>query len=149
MTELVLPQHTNAVGTVFGGTVMSWIDICAAICAQRHTNSIVVTAAVDDLIFRAPLRLGDVVRLTARVNAAFRKSLEVEVCVEREERATGHRSLCVDARLTFVALDDAGEPALVPGLHAETPEERSREREAQTRREERLARKHQRKEGSS
>ena len=70
MTEMVLPQHTNVVGTAFGGVIMSWVDICAAISAQRHCGEVAVTARIDAMEFHAPIRLGDVVRLTARVNAA-------------------------------------------------------------------------------
>ena len=68
MTQLVLPSHTNSIGSVFGGTVMSWIDIAAAICAQRHSNKEVVTASIDKLDFVAPVYKGWVVNLKARVN---------------------------------------------------------------------------------
>lgn len=140
MSELVLPQHANALGTVFGGTVMAWIDICAAIAAQRHTGHIVVTAAVDDLVFRDALRVGDVVCLTGRVNGAFRTSVEVEVLVEREDTRTMMRTTCVDALLTFVALDDARQPTLVPPLALLDDESRQRQSEAEERRAARLAR---------
>ena len=88
MTEIVLPQHANAVGTAFGGTVMSWIDVCAAVTAHRHCRRVAVTASVDDLHFRAPLRVGDVVVLESRVNAVFNTSLEVGVRVDREDPST-------------------------------------------------------------
>jgi len=140
MTELVLPQHANALGTVFGGTVMAWIDICAAIAAQRHTGHIVVTAAVDDLVFRDALRVGDVVCLTGRVNGAFRTSLEVEVRVEREDTRTMTRTTCVEALLTFVALDDARRPTLVPPITLDDDDCRQRQSEAEERRTARLAR---------
>lgn len=141
MTEIVLPQHANALGTVFGGTVMAWIDVCGAIASQRHCQRIAVTAAVDELIFLAPIRVGDVVQLEARINAAFRTSVEVEVRVEREDTHTRERTLCVTALLTFVALDTARRPAIVAPLLLETEEERVREREAQARRAARLSRK--------
>ncbi|MFW6198036.1 MAG: acyl-CoA thioesterase, partial [Myxococcota bacterium] len=79
MSQIVLPQHTNAIGSAFGGSIMSWIDICGAITAKRHCGRVAVTAFVDDLAFLAPIRLGDVVRLTSRVNATFNTSLEVSV----------------------------------------------------------------------
>src|SRR3954469_22038163 len=82
MTEYVLPQHTNALGGVFGGQIMGWVDLCAAICAQRHSGRMVVTAFVDDLKFEQPVRVGEVVRLEARVTAVFRTSMEIEVIVE-------------------------------------------------------------------
>jgi acyl-CoA hydrolase len=138
MTELLLPQHANALGTAFGGSIMSWIDICGAISAQRHCGRIAVTAFVDDLAFLAPVRVGDVVRLTARVNAAFRTSLEVEVRVEREDRETMHRTLCADALLTFVNLDDEGQPCAVPPVKPEGEDDRRRLQEAEARRAHRL-----------
>ena len=139
MTELVLPQHTNALGSIFGGTVMSWIDICAAITSQRHTGRTVVTAAVDELVFRAPLRVGDVACLSGRVNAAFRSSVEVSVLVQREDRITADRTTCVEALLTFVALDEHAKAVPVPQLLCETEEDTQRQRDAETRRALRLA----------
>jgi acyl-CoA hydrolase len=139
MTELLLPQHANALGTAFGGTIMSWVDICGAIAAQRHCGRIAVTAFVDDLQFLAPIRVGDVVRLTGRVNAAFGTSLEVEVVVEREDAQTMKRTLCADALLTFVSIGDDGAPCAVPPLEPATEEDRRRASRAQARREERLA----------
>ncbi|MEZ4251305.1 MAG: acyl-CoA thioesterase [Polyangiales bacterium] len=138
-TEIVLPQHANAIGTAFGGTVMSWIDICAAVSAQRHCSRVAVTASVDALDFVAPLRVGDVVVLRSWVNAAFRTSLEVECVVEREDTSTGARVLCADAKLTFVNLGPDGRPQPVPALAPETDEERAREAAAIARRETRLA----------
>ncbi len=141
MSEIVLPQHANALGTAFGGVVLSWIDVCGAIAAQRHCGRIAVTAAIDDMQFLAPIRVGDVVRLTARVNAAFRTSLEVEVQVEREDIATRERTLCADALLTFVNRDEEGCPVPAPPLAPETDEEEARVRAAKERRAERLAKK--------
>ncbi len=141
MTELLLPQHANVVGTAFGGVVLSWIDVCGAIAAQRHCGRIAVTAAIDDMQFLAPIRVGDVVRLTGRVNAAFRTSLEVEVQVEREDRKTMERTLCADALLTFVNRDEAGHPVPSPALAPETDDERQRVRDAIERRAARLAKK--------
>jgi acyl-CoA hydrolase len=124
MTELVLPQHTNAVGSAFGGVIMSWIDICSAIAATRHCGRVAVTARMDAVEFTAPIRVGDVVRLTARLNAAFTSSMEIGVRVEREHARTGERSLCADARATFVNLGDDGKPCPVPRLLAETEQDR-------------------------
>ena len=124
MTELVLPQHTNAVGSAFGGVIMSWIDICSAIAATRHCGRVAVTARMDAVEFRAPIRVGDVVRLTARLNAAFTSSMEIGVRVEREHARTGERSLCADARATFVNLGDDGNPCPVPPLLEETEQDR-------------------------
>ncbi|MBK8170973.1 MAG: acyl-CoA thioesterase [Sandaracinaceae bacterium] len=140
MTELVLPQHTNALGTVFGGTVMAWIDIAAAIAAQRHCGKTVVTAAVDDLTFVGALRLGDIARISARVNATFRSSVEVAVTVEQEDLRTMARSICVDALLTFVALDEKQKPTSVPPLVLENADDHAHSAAAHSRREARLAR---------
>jgi acyl-CoA hydrolase len=140
MTELVLPQHSNAFGTIFGGTVMSWVDLCGAICAQRHAQRPVVTAFVDDLHFEGPVRVGQVARLSARVNATFRTSMEVEVVVEGEEPTTGRTWPCVRALLTFVALDDQHKPALVPPVLRRNEDDELRHREGEERRAQRLAR---------
>lgn len=141
MTELVLPQHANALGTAFGGTVMSWIDVCAAIVAQRHTGRISVTAAIDDLHFLAPIRVGDIVRLTGRINATFRTSLEIEVLVEIENAATRQRTLCADAKLTFVNVGPDGKPIAVPAVVLENEEDRERSAAASKRRAARIAQK--------
>lgn len=139
MTEIVLPQHTNTLGTVFGGAIMSWIDICAAIVARRHCGRPAVTLFVDELAFRAPAYDGDIVRLAGRVNATFRTSLEIEVVVEREEPETGTRTLCVDAFLTFVNIDDEGRPIEVPPLLVESDEDRRRVEGAAARRQRRTS----------
>src|ERR1700679_2955767 len=81
MTEYVLPQHSNVFGGVFGGQIMAWVDLCAAICAQRHAGRQAVTAFVDELRFERPVRVGEVVRLVARVTATFRTSMEISVVV--------------------------------------------------------------------
>lgn len=139
MTEIVLPQHTNALGTVFGGQVMAWIDICGAIVAQRHCGRVAVTAAVDELIFQAPIHLGDVVRLEGRINAAFGSSMEVEVLVQVEHPETMERRPCVTALMTFVGVE-AGKPCKAPPLRCESDDERKRQQAAQERRAERLRR---------
>jgi acyl-CoA hydrolase len=141
MTEIVLPQHTNAIGTAFGGAVLGWVDICGAIAAHRHSGRVAVTAAIDDLQFLAPLRVGDVVVLSARVNAAFRSSVEVQVRVEREDPSSRDRTLCLDAFLTFVNLGDDGRPAPVPRLLCATADDTQRKVDAEQRRARRLARK--------
>ena len=138
-TEIVLPQHTNALGTAFGGTVMSWVDVCAAVTAQRHCGRIAVTASIDALHFRAPLRVGDVAVLRSWMNAAFGSSMEVECILEREDTATGERVLCVDALLTFVNVDEGGRPMRIPELIAESDDDRARAAAAQARRARRLA----------
>lgn len=140
MTQLVLPSHTNALDTVFGGTVMSWIDIAAAIAAQRHAQKEVVTAAIDELHFLAPIYKGWVVNLMASVNFVSRSSMEVGVKIESENPRTGERFHTASAYLTFVCLGSNGKPSVVPGLLLETEDQKRRHREAEIRREERLKR---------
>ncbi len=140
MTELVLPQHSNVLGTAFGGTVLAWIDVCGAIAAQRHCRRVAVTAAIDEVNFLAPIRVGDVVVLSARLNAAFRTSMEVEVEVQVEDAKTAHRTRCVDAYMTFVAVDDDGRACPVPALVAESADDERRAAQAAERRAVRLAR---------
>ncbi|MHB8421119.1 MAG: acyl-CoA thioesterase [Myxococcales bacterium] len=140
MAELVLPQDANPRGTAFGGKIVQWIDLCAGMAAARHTRRPVVTASMDDLHFHAPLEIGYQALLSARITAVFRSSMEIYVRVMAENPLTGERSLCTDAYLTFVALDDAGCPCEVPPLLLETPEERDAFQRAKERREVRLAR---------
>ncbi|MFT5356926.1 MAG: acyl-CoA hydrolase [Polyangiales bacterium] len=140
-TEIVLPQHTNAIGTAFGGTVMSWIDVCAAVSAQRHCGRVAVTASVDALDFVAPIRLGDVVTLTSRIHCVFRSSMEVGVKVEREVPGDRTRVICADALLTFVNIGEDGKPAPMPALLLENEEDEERARAARARRAHRLAHK--------
>ncbi len=139
MTEYVLPQHTNALGGVFGGQIMAWMDLCGAICAQRHSGFQVVTAFVDDLKFEQPVRAGEVVCLEARVTATFRTSMEIEVVVEGEDATTGRRWPCVDARLTFVAIDSSRRPTPVPALLLDTAEVKASQAAGEARRGARLA----------
>jgi len=138
MTELVLPTHTNALGTIFGGTVMSWIDIAAAISAGKHARKIVVTASVDALHFIAPIKLGHIVKIVAQVNYAFKTSMEVGVRVNSEDPLTGKTAHNVTAYTTFVALDKNGKPTEIPKINPETPEETRRFADAQKRREARV-----------
>lgn len=138
MTQLVLPTHTNSIDTVFGGTVMSWIDIAAAIAAQRHSNSEVVTASIDQLNFIAPIKKGWVVNLKASVNFVSKTSMEVGVKVEAENPKTSELFHTASAYLTFVALGSDGKPKVVPSLTLETEVEKRRFAAAEKRRQLRL-----------
>lgn len=139
MTEYVLPQHANALGNVFGGQIMAWVDLCAAICAQRHSGMMAVTAFVDDLMFKEPVRIGEVVRLTSRVTATFRTSMEIQVTVEGEDAKTRRRWPCVTALVTFVAIDASGKPTVVPPLLLDSDAVRTSQSEGELRRQIRLA----------
>ena len=120
---------------------MAWIDITAAIAAQRHCRSTVVTASIDDVHFLAPIKAGYVAELNANVVYVGRTSLEVRVVVESENPVTGERRLCCQCWLTFVALDEHGKPKPVPPLTPETPEDEARFREAEESRALRMERK--------
>jgi acyl-CoA hydrolase len=139
MTHLVMPSDANVLGTAFGGMVMQWTDLAAGIVAMRHSRLPCVTASIDQLAFRVPIRIGELAILRAQVNGVFGTSMEVGVDVLSENPRTGERKTCCHAFLTFVALDDSGRPTRVPPVLAVTPDERRREAEARARREARLA----------
>jgi acyl-CoA hydrolase len=139
MTWIVMPGQANALGTVFGGQVAAWIDVCAAVSAQRFCRHQVVTAAMDSLIFRQPILQGQVVVLQAQVNWAGRTSIEVGVRVESEDPMTGERRHTSTAYLTFVALDQARNRIQVPTLTRVTDEDQRRWVDACARRDVRLA----------
>ncbi len=139
--QVVLPNDSNPLGFILGGTVMHLIDITGAIACHRHTNTLALTAGVDSLDFIHPIKVGDLIILTSRVTCAFKTSLEVEVEVFSEEIQTGDRKLTSKAYLTFVSLDRNGKPTAVPPLIVDTPEDEQRCRDAHARRDERLKRK--------
>jgi acyl-CoA hydrolase len=141
MVQVVLPNDANSLGFILGGTVMHLIDIAAAIACHRHTRSLLVTAAVDDLQFLHPIKVGDLIILKARVTCTFSTSLEAQVDVYSEETLTGTRRQTSRAYLTFVAISKDGARVPVPPLLLETDEERRVSREAQARRVERLKKK--------
>lgn len=138
MLELMFPNDANPMGSVMGGRVMHFIDVAAAVAASRHCHRPCVTASVDHIDFRAPVRVGDLLVLKASVNYTGRTSLEVGVRVEVEDRGSGTRRHTSSAYLTFVCLDDGGKPMPVPPVLPETPDEVRRHREAGKRRTERL-----------
>lgn len=139
MTELVLPQHTNALGSIFGGVIMSWIDICAAICGSRHAGSQVVTASIDALNFVAPIYKGWIVNLRASVNYVSRTSMEIGVRVDAENVIEQKMIHTASAYLTFVALDPSGVPIVIRPLLVETVDQKRRFDAAKARRAARLA----------
>ena len=139
MTEIILPEDTNHFGNVWGGRIMALIDKAAAIAAIRHSRTNVVTASVDSLVFRAPVRLSHILRLYASVNAAFGSSLEVGVKVLSEDPLSGRQAHCCSAYVTMVSLDSNGQPTAVPRLGPQNTTDRRRQREARRRRSARLA----------
>jgi acyl-CoA hydrolase len=147
--QVVLPNDSNPLGYILGGTVMHMIDITGAIACHRHTNSLALTAGVDSLDFLHPIKVGDIIILKSRVTCTFRTSLEVEVEVFSEGITTGTRQLTSRAYLTYVALDQDGQPKEVPPLAIENAEDRRRCERATERRRERLARKEKAVEGET
>ncbi len=134
MTELVLPNDTNLLGNLLGGTLMHWIDIAGALSASRHSRKVVATVSVDSLDFRHPARMGEVVTLKSRVTWTGKSSMEVLVKAYAENLKTGAIILISKAFISFVALDDKGKPSPVPKLILETDEDRMVFDEAESRR---------------
>jgi acyl-CoA hydrolase len=123
---LVMPGHANPFGTAFGGTIMSWVDMIAAMAAQKHCGREVVTAGIDSVAFEASVRIGDQVVLLARVNYVSKTSMEVGVKVVREDLATGEQVTATRAFLTFVAVDKNHRPVAVAKLTPQTDDEKRR-----------------------
>ncbi|MFN0291985.1 acyl-CoA thioesterase [Pedobacter helvus] len=122
MNELVLPNDTNTLNNLMGGRLLHWMDIAAAISAQKHCNSIVVTASVDNVSFKQPIKLGDVVTIEAKVTRSFNTSVEVRLDIWAENIPSGTRVKSNEAYYTFVAVDQTGTKP-VPLLKPETKEE--------------------------
>src|SRR4030095_9353119 len=124
MTEIVLPNDTNVFGSLMGGRLMYWMDIAAAIAAQKHCNAPVVTASVDNISFENPIKLGNTVHIEARVTRAFNTSMEVHLKVWGEDFIQQFRYKSNEAYYTFVALDPNRKPKAVPHLEPQTEEQR-------------------------
>ncbi len=140
MTELVLPNDTNLLGNLLGGRLMHLVDVAGAMAAQRHSNRIVVTASIDSVEFKRPVKQGQIVTLKARVTWVGRTSMEVAVEVFSEDFMTGEQKFTNKAYLTFVAVDSDCKPVEVCGLLLETDEEMREYEAAAKRRSERLKR---------
>lgn len=124
MTELVLPNDTNVFGNLMGGRLMYWMDIAAALSAQKHSNAPVVTASVDNISFLNAIKLGNAVHIEARVTRAFNTSMEVFLDVWGEDLVKQQKYKSNTAYYTFVALDANGKPAQAPALEPETANDR-------------------------
>jgi len=130
---LVMPSQANPHGTAFGGTIVAWIDMTAAMAAQRHCGREAVTVGIDSLSFKEPIRIGDQVLLQACVNYAGRTSMEVGVRVTREDPYGQDHVVATTAHLTFVALDENKKPAPVPPILPQTEAEKRRYQNAMLR----------------
>jgi acyl-CoA hydrolase len=138
MTEMVLPNDTNTLNNLMGGRLLHWMDICAAISAQRHSGHIVVTASVDNVSFSQPINLGSIVTMKACVTRAFNTSMEVFIEVTAEDIPKGKKIETNRAFYTFVAMDNEGKPVRIPEIVAETTTEKELYQSALRRRQLRL-----------
>ena len=130
---LIMPHQANPQGTAFGGVIVAYIDMVAAMAAQRHCGKEVVTAGIDSLAFKEPIRIGDHVALKATVNYVSRSSMEVGVQVTREDPYTGQKVMATTAYLTFVALDENKKPTPAPHILPQSDEEKRRYENAKLR----------------
>ncbi|MBM3448666.1 MAG: hypothetical protein RIR06_385 [Bacteroidota bacterium] len=122
-THLVLPENTNTLGNLMGGQLLNWLDIASAISAHRLCKRVVVTAAVNNVSFQHPIKLGDIVIIEAKVSRSFATSMEVFMDIYVEHHTTGERIKCNEAIYTFVAVDQLGSPIHVPEVLPESEEE--------------------------
>ena len=139
ITEFMMPGQVNNLGNVFGGVLLSMVDRAAAVTAMRHARQPCVTISINQVDFKEPIYAGEVVTCTARVNYVGRTSMEIGVCVDAENPITGRRRHTNDCFLTFVAIDENGRPARVPGLKLVTEEDEQRFEDGRRRRENREA----------
>ena len=133
LAQLMQPEHANNLGNVHGGWIMKLVDECGALACMRHAQRRVVTVAVDSMTFRQPIKIGDLVTLTAEVTFTGHTSMEAEVRVEAENPITGTKNHTNNAYLVYVALDDEGKPVAIPQIIAETPGEQANMEAAQLR----------------
>lgn len=126
MSELMMPQHANIMGNVFGGVILALVDRVAAVCAIRHARRQCVTVSVDKVDFREPIHVGELITAFARVNFAGKTSMEVGVKIMAENVLTGEKRHTNSCYVTYVALDDNGRPTEVPPIMPESAEERRR-----------------------
>ena len=138
IAQLMQPEHANNLGNVHGGWIMKLVDEAGALACMRHAGRRVVTVAIDSMVFRQPIRIGDLVILNAEVTYTGRSSVEAEVQVVAENPVTGERTHTNTAYLVYVALDDAGNPTSVPPIQAETEEEAKKLEEGRDRQKRRL-----------
>ncbi len=138
ISQLMNLEHANLLGNVHGGWIMKLVDEAGALACMRHSQRRVVTVAIDSMVFRQPIRIGDLVLLNAEVTYTGKTSMEAEVQVQAENPITGERTHTNTAYLVYVALDDDGKPVAVPPAVAETEEEKQRMEQAKVRQQYRL-----------
>lgn len=138
IAQLMQPEHANNLGNVHGGWIMKLVDEAGALACMRHAGRRVVTVAIDSMVFRQPIRIGDLVILNAEVTYTGRTSVEAEVQVVAENPVTGERTHTNTAYLVYVALDDDGNPTSIHHILAETDEEKQKLEEGRQRQQRRL-----------
>ncbi|MCO4755173.1 MAG: acyl-CoA thioesterase [Bacteriovoracaceae bacterium] len=131
--QIVMPNDTNPNNTIFGGVVMSWVDMAAAMVAERHSQKHVVTVHIDDITFLSPIKVGDHVSVKAQINYVGKSSMLIGCKVVAENPRTGDKRHTTSAYLTFVALNDVGRPTEIPGIKVESEEEKRRFKEGMAR----------------
>ncbi len=141
LSQLMHPEHANLLGNVHGGWIMKLVDEAGALACMRHAQKKVVTVAIDSMTFRQPIKIGDLVIISAEVAYTGRTSLEAEVQVSAENPVTGERTHTNTAYLVYVALDDEGRPTPVPPIQFETDDEKRKAEQAKERQERRLKQK--------
>ncbi|MCX6038827.1 MAG: acyl-CoA thioesterase [Chloroflexi bacterium] len=141
LAQMMMPEHANTHGNVHGGWIMKLVDEAGALASTRHAAHRTVTVAIDQMVFRHPIHIGDLVLFNAEVTYAGRTSMEVEVDVIAENPISGEQIHTNAAYLVYVAIDDDGKPTQIPPLMAETPEEQARMDAAVERQQRRLAQK--------
>ncbi len=134
ISHLMMPQHVNFMGTVYGGTILSIADGVAYVCAARHAGLNCVTVSVDRVEFREPIRIRELVTFLASVNYAGRSSMEIGIKIFAEDLQTGRKRHTNSCYFTMVCLDDKGRPKAVPAVIPETEEEKRRFRQGEERR---------------
>ena len=139
IAQLMHPEHANFLGNVHGGWIMKLVDEAGALTCMRHAQRRVVTVAIDSMVFRSPIKIGDLVLLNAEVTYTGRTSMEAEVQVQAENPITGERTNTNTAYLVYVALDDQGKPTPVPSIKAETEDEKRKMESAKERQARRLS----------
>ncbi len=141
LAQIMMPEHANILGDVHGGWIMKLVDEAGALASTRHAAHRTVTVAIDQMVFRHPIHIGDLVLFNAEVTYAGRTSMEVEVDVIAENPISGEQIHTNAAYLVYVAIDEGGKPTRIPPLVAETPEEQARMDAAVERQQRRLAQK--------
>ncbi|GAB1472399.1 acyl-CoA thioesterase [Chloroflexota bacterium] len=141
LSQLMQPEHANTHGNVHGGWIMKLADEAGALACMRHAQTRVVTVAVDSLVFREPIKIGDLVTFTAEVTYTGRTSMEAEVQVIAENPITGERTHTNTAYLVYVGLNDDNTPTVIPQLVVKTEEEKKRLKKAKLRQQRRIANK--------